>query len=54
LFWAQKTPFRAGRHENKEKHSFYFGFRILMPIQILLLDIESPKNPKNGSLYCAM
>jgi hypothetical protein len=46
LFWSQKTHFRAGRHENKEKRLFYFGLRILLAaIQIQLLDIENPKNP---------
>jgi hypothetical protein len=40
LFWAQKL---MGRHENKEKLRFYFGLRILLPIQIQLLDIENPK-----------
>jgi hypothetical protein len=43
LFWAQKkTLFRAGKHENKEKRLFFFGLRILLPIQIQLLDIENP------------
>jgi hypothetical protein len=35
--------FRIGRHENKKKHLFYFGFRILLPIQIQLLEIENLK-----------
>jgi hypothetical protein len=39
----------AGRRENEEKRLFYFGLRILLPIQIHLLDIE---NPKNDSPYC--
>jgi hypothetical protein len=43
LFWAKKTLFRAGRHENKEKRLFYFGLRILLPIQIQLLEIENKK-----------
>jgi hypothetical protein len=38
-----KTHFRAGRHENKEKRRFYFGLRILLPIQIQLLEIEIQK-----------
>jgi hypothetical protein len=32
LFWAEKTHFREGRHENKEKRLFYHGLRILWPI----------------------
>jgi hypothetical protein len=39
------TPFRIGLHENKEKHLFYFGLKILLSIQIqFLLEIENPKN----------
>jgi hypothetical protein len=41
LFWAQKTNFRTGRHENKEKRLFYFG---LLPMKIQLWKIENPKN----------
>jgi hypothetical protein len=37
-----KTHFREGRHENKEKRFFYLGFRILLLIQIQLLEIENP------------
>jgi hypothetical protein len=43
LFWAIKTHFRAGGHENKEKRLRYFGLRILLPIQIQLLEIETQK-----------
>jgi hypothetical protein len=50
-FLGPKTHFRVGRHENKGKRQFYFGLRILLPIQIQLLDIESPKNPKIESPY---
>jgi hypothetical protein len=25
VFWAPKTHFRTGRHENKEKILFFFG-----------------------------
>jgi hypothetical protein len=39
----QKTHLRIGGHENKEKHLFYFGLRILLPIQIQWLEIENPK-----------
>jgi hypothetical protein len=46
FFGPKKTRFQAGRHENKEKRLFYFGLRILLPIQIQLLDIVNPKNPK--------
>jgi hypothetical protein len=46
LFWTQKTNFQVGRHANKEKHLLYFGLRILLPIQIQLLDIKNPKNLK--------
>jgi hypothetical protein len=49
LFWAQKAYFRAERYENKEKCIFYFGLRILLSVQIQLLDIE---NPKIDSPYC--
>jgi hypothetical protein len=49
---AQKTHFRAGRHENKENCIFFFGFRILLPFQIQLLDFENSKNPKIDSPYC--
>jgi hypothetical protein len=49
IFWAPKTHFRAERHENKEKHLFYFGLGILLPIQIQFLDIQNPKNPKIDS-----
>jgi hypothetical protein len=52
LVWEQKTHFRAGRQENKEKRLFYFGMRILFPIQIQLLDIGNPKNQKIDSSYC--
>jgi hypothetical protein len=44
LFGPKKAPFWAERHENKDKRSSYFGHRILLPIQIQLLDIENPKN----------
>jgi hypothetical protein len=43
LFGAQKTHFQAGRHEIEEKRLFYFGLRILSPIQIKLLDMENKK-----------
>jgi hypothetical protein len=49
LFCAPKTHFCIGRHENKEKCRFYFGLRILLPMQIQLLEIENPKNPKIDS-----
>jgi hypothetical protein len=41
LFWASKTHFRKGRHENKESSIFFFGLGILLPILIQLLDIEN-------------
>jgi hypothetical protein len=41
LFWAPKTHFRIGKHENKEKLLFYFGLRIPLPFQIQL---ENPRN----------
>jgi hypothetical protein len=53
-FWAQKTHFRAERHENKENLPIYFGVRILLTIQIQLLDIENPKYPKINSFYCTV
>jgi hypothetical protein len=51
LFWAPNTHFWAGRHQNKEKHLFYFGLQMLLLIQIQLLDIENPKHPKIDSPY---
>jgi hypothetical protein len=48
-FWALKTHFQVGRHENKVIRHFYFGLRILLPIQIQLLEIENPKKPKIDS-----
>jgi hypothetical protein len=45
---------RAGKHENTEKLLYYFGLRILLPIQIQLLDIENPKHPKIDSPYCVV
>jgi hypothetical protein len=49
-FLGPKTHFCKGRHENKEKHIFYFGLRILSPIQIELLETENPKDPKNQKI----
>jgi hypothetical protein len=49
LFWAPKTHFRIGRHENKEKRLFYFG---LLPFKIQ--EIENPKNPKIHFSYCTV
>jgi hypothetical protein len=45
---------RIGRHENKEKRFFYFCLRILLQIQIHLLEIENPKigSPYSGCLSC--
>jgi phosphatidylserine decarboxylase len=43
LFLVPKTRFRIGRHENKEKRLFYFGLRILLLLQIQLLDFENRK-----------
>jgi hypothetical protein len=48
IFWL-KHHFPIGRHDNKEKRLFYFGLRIRLPIQIQLLNIENPKNPKIDS-----
>jgi hypothetical protein len=42
-FLSPTTYFRAGRHENKEKRLFTFGFINRLPIQIQLSDIENPK-----------
>jgi hypothetical protein len=42
--FCPKTYFRAGSHENKEKHLCYYGLGNLLPIQIQLLDIENPKH----------
>jgi hypothetical protein len=33
FFWASKTHFRIGKHENKEKRFFYVVLRILLSIQ---------------------
>jgi hypothetical protein len=47
LFWAPETHFRIGRQENKDKHVFFFGLRIVLPIQIQLFEIENKiKNKK--------
>jgi hypothetical protein len=51
LFGPQKTHYWAGRHESKEKCIFYFGLRILLPIQIQLLDIENPKKYTPPSIH---
>jgi hypothetical protein len=48
-FLGSRTHFRTGRHENKEKPHFYFGLRILLPIQIQLQEIENPKIQKSTS-----
>jgi hypothetical protein len=40
IFGALKAQFQAGRRENKAKRLFYFGLRIILPIQIHLLEIE--------------
>jgi hypothetical protein len=37
--------------EIKKNAFFYFGLRILMPIQIQLLEIKNPRNPKIDSPY---
>jgi hypothetical protein len=42
FFGPKKAHFQAGRHESKEKRLFYLAFRILLPIQIQLLDFENP------------
>jgi hypothetical protein len=46
-----KTHFWALRHE-KEKRIYYVGLRIILPIQIQLLNIENPKKSKIASPYC--
>jgi hypothetical protein len=51
---AKKTSFSAGRHENKGKRHFSFVFRILLQIQIQLLDFENPKNLKIDSSNCTV
>jgi hypothetical protein len=53
LFGALKNHFLVVSHENKEKRRFYFGLRIILPIQIQLLEIKNPNNPKIGSPDCA-
>jgi hypothetical protein len=47
IFGPKKPYFWAGRHENKEKRLFYFGLKILSPIQIQSLDIENPTIKKS-------
>jgi hypothetical protein len=47
LFLGQKSHFRTGRHAIKETHLFYIGLRIILPIQIQLLDIKNPKIQKS-------
>jgi hypothetical protein len=51
LFWASNTHFYIGRHKNKEKCLCCFGFRILLPIQIQLLEIEKPNKNRIPQLY---
>jgi hypothetical protein len=51
LLLVHKTRLRIGRHENKEKHPFYFGLSINLLIQNQLLDIENPKNPEIDSPF---
>jgi hypothetical protein len=51
-YFGPKNHFRAGRHENKEKRLFKFGFRILLPIQIQLFANENPKNQELDFAYC--
>jgi hypothetical protein len=48
-FWDPTTNILIGRHE--KKRLCYFVLRILLPIQIQLLKIENPKNPKIDSHY---
>jgi hypothetical protein len=50
-FLKMKTHFRIERHENKEKRLLYFGLRILLAIQIQLLEFKIPKDPKIDSPY---
>jgi hypothetical protein len=50
FFGPQKTHSRVRRHENTGKHLFYFGLRIIVLIQIQLLEIENPKKSKIGLL----
>jgi hypothetical protein len=47
--WEDK---KLGIMKIKTKRLFYFGLRILLPIQIPLLDIENPKYPKIYFPYC--
>jgi hypothetical protein len=49
-FWAEKLIW-AGSHENKEKRLSCFGLRLLLPVQIQLLEIE---NPKIDYTYCTL
>jgi hypothetical protein len=46
LFGAPKTDFRIKRYENKEARLCYFDLRILLPIQMQLVEIENPKKRK--------
>jgi hypothetical protein len=48
------NSFPAGRHQNKEKSIFFFGLRFILPIQIKLLAIGNPKNPKIDFPYSLM
>jgi hypothetical protein len=45
-FFSTKQLFPHRNKDNKEKRLFYFGLRVLLPIQIQLLLIGNLKTPK--------
>jgi hypothetical protein len=53
-FLSPKNSFPGRKHENKEKRLFYFSLRILLPIQIQLLNIKKSNKSKIDFPYYAM
>jgi hypothetical protein len=52
FFFSGQKKLIPGQEDMKiKKNFFYFGFIILLPIQIQLLDIENPKYPTNLKIY---
>jgi hypothetical protein len=48
-FLFLKTHFRIGRHENKEKHLFYFSLRIFFPTIANCKKLKIKKIKKSSS-----
>jgi hypothetical protein len=52
LLWVQNTHFSIGRREKKKKRLSTLALEFFLPIQIQLLGIENPNNPKIDSPWC--